>query len=57
MSNREINSLVLEKAKIAVDPGEWFGAGGEGFIRMNLACPKSIVAEAMERLKKAQDRV
>jgi cysteine-S-conjugate beta-lyase len=57
MSNKEINSLVLEKAKIAVDPGEWFGAGGEGFIRMNLACPKSIVAEAMERLKKAQDRV
>lgn len=56
MSNREINSFVLEKAKIVVDPGEWFGAGGEGFVRMNLACPRTIVAEAMERLKKAQNK-
>jgi len=55
MSNKEINSFVLEKAKITVDPGEWFGAGGEGFIRMNLACPRSVVAKAMERLRKAQD--
>jgi cysteine-S-conjugate beta-lyase len=52
MTNKEINSFVLEKSRITVDPGEWFGAGGEGFIRMNLACPKSIVAKAMERLKK-----
>ena len=54
MKNKEINSFVLEKAKIAVDPGEWFGAGGEGFVRMNFACPRSIIAEAMARLKKAQ---
>jgi cysteine-S-conjugate beta-lyase len=52
MNTKEINSFVLEKAKITVDPGEWFGAGGEGFVRMNLACPKSIVTEAMERLRK-----
>lgn len=57
MSNKEISSFVLEKAKIAVDPGEWFGAGGEGFIRMNFACPESMVDEAMERLKKAQNYV
>ena len=56
MSNKEINSFVLEKAKIAVDPGEWFGAGGEGFVRMNFACPRSIIAEAMVRFKKAQDK-
>ena len=55
MTNKEINSLVLEKAKIAVDPGEWFGAGGKGFIRMNLACPRPVVAQAMDRIKKAHD--
>jgi cystathionine beta-lyase len=55
MTNKEINSFVLEKARITVDPGEWFGAGGEGFVRMNLACPRSIVKEAMGRLKKTQD--
>jgi cystathionine beta-lyase len=53
MNNKEVDSFVLEKAKITVDPGEWFGVGGEGFVRMNLACPRSMVAEAMERLKKA----
>lgn len=57
MSNKEVNSFVLEKAKITVDPGEWFGTGGEGFVRMNLACPRSMVVEAMERLKKAQTNV
>lgn len=53
LSNESIVSLVLEKAKIAIDPGDWFGIEGEGFVRMNLACPKSTVVEAMERLKNA----
>ena len=53
LSAKEINSLILEKAKIAVDIGEWFGASGEGFARINFACPRSTVIEAMERLKNA----
>ncbi len=55
LKNEEIISLVLEKAKIAIDPGDWFGSGGEGFVRMNMACPRSIVVEAMDRLKNAID--
>jgi len=51
MESKEIYSLLLEKAKIAIDLGEWFGSGGDGFVRINLACPKSIVIIAMERLK------
>ncbi|MDD4362871.1 MAG: pyridoxal phosphate-dependent aminotransferase [Atribacterota bacterium] len=54
MINKEVNSFVLEKAKITVDPGEWFGLGGDCFVRMNLACPRSFVMEAMNRLKNAQ---
>lgn len=53
LSNKQIYSLILEKAKIAVDLGEWFGSGGEGFIRFNFACPKSTVVTAMQRLKNA----
>jgi len=30
-----------------------FGAGGEGFQRMNIGCPAAILREALERLKKA----
>jgi len=51
VESKEIYSLILEKAKIATDLGEWFGSGGDGFVRINLACPKSIVIIAMERLK------
>ncbi len=53
MSDKEIYSFVLEKAKIAVDPGEWFGSGGDGFTRFNFACPRSTVVVAMERIKNA----
>ena len=53
MKTNEIYSLILEKAKIAVDIGEWFGSGGEGFVRINFACPRSTVLVALERMKNA----
>lgn len=56
MSTKEINSFILEKAKIAVDLGEWFGSGGEGFARFNFACPRSTVIAAMNRIKDALNK-
>ena len=50
-----IHDFVLGKAKIAGDLGPWFGPGGEGFVRLNLACPRSYVEEAMSRLKAARE--
>lgn len=52
LSDREINKKILEEAKVAVDLGEWFGEEGKGFARFNLACPRTIVVEALNRLKK-----
>ena len=34
-------------------PGRIFGPGGEGFYRMNLACPKAVVEEAVRRIVEA----
>lgn len=51
----ETNAFMIEKAKIAGDFGTWFGPGGEGFVRLNLACPRSIVEQAMNQLKDAYD--
>ena len=42
-----------EKAKIALDDGHWFGQTGEGFERMNIACPRYMVEEGMKRIEKA----
>ena len=41
----------LEQAQIYVNDGATFGAGGQGHIRFNLACPASAIEAAMDRLE------
>ncbi|NMB55800.1 MAG: putative C-S lyase [Leptolinea sp.] len=43
----------LKKARIAFNNGESFGTGGKGFVRMNFGCTKTILLEALERMKNA----
>ncbi len=43
----------LEKARVALNDGRKFGPGGEGFVRLNFACPRSVLVEALERMKQA----
>ena len=49
----KIGNFVREDARVALEPGFIFGTGGDGFERMNIACPRSQLAEAMERIAKA----
>jgi cysteine-S-conjugate beta-lyase len=54
----ENDHLILEKfmqleAQLFLDEGYIFGAGGQGFERINLACPKNILEEALYRLLEA----
>lgn len=44
---------LLKDVKLAVNEGSWFGAGGEGFIRLNFGCPRSTLAEGLERIRAA----
>lgn len=53
MSAEEIERFILEKAHIATDMGRWFRDGGEGYLRFNLACPRSILDKALQQLEKA----
>ena len=43
----------LEKALLAFNPGEEFGAGGEGFVRLNFACPRSTLNQALQQMQQA----
>ncbi len=45
--------LFLKHAQVALGEGEAFGQGGEGFVRLNFGCPRSLLAEALERMKVA----
>ena len=47
----ELDRLILEKARVWLDDGPIFGPGGAGFQRINLACPRSILEKALERLE------
>ena len=43
----------LNRARVALEDGRRFGKGGEGFVRLNFGCPRAILAEALERMKRA----
>ena len=53
MTTKEIERFIIHDAHIAVDLGSWFGEGGAGFLRFNLACPRMLVERAMEQLTAA----
>jgi cystathionine beta-lyase len=43
-------TFFLEKARVAMNDGAAFGRGGEGFVRLNFGCPRSLLTEALERM-------
>ncbi|MBS4190177.1 pyridoxal phosphate-dependent aminotransferase [Bacillus sp. FJAT-49705] len=53
LDREELNQLVLEEAHIGFDDGPIFGSGGEGFMRMNFACPRSVLEKSLQQLKQA----
>jgi cystathionine beta-lyase len=48
-----LRDFMISKARIASGFGYIFGPGGSGFQRLNLACPRSVVEEAVSRLEAA----
>ena len=57
LSDKAIADLLVNKAILALDPGLKFGEEGAGFQRLNFGCPRSVLAEAVDRLKKAISEV
>lgn len=53
LDEQEIYRTVVETGKVAVDLGMWFGTGGNGFCRFNMACPRSLVEQAVHQVAAA----
>mgnify|MGYP000060384368 CR=1 FL=1 len=49
---QELEDLIVHKAKLWLDSGRIFGKCGRGFQRINVACPRSTLKEALERIAK-----
>ena len=52
-SDEQLKEKMRYEAKLWLDEGTMFGAEGSGFMRMNIAAPRSTIEEAMRRLKAA----
>jgi cystathionine beta-lyase len=51
--SEKIAATLLEREKLWVNAGIMYGAAGEGFIRMNIACPRETLKQGLERIKNA----
>lgn len=52
MNSAILEETLMEKAKVYLNAGTMYGAAGEGFMRINLACPNAVLVEALNRLNR-----
>ena len=53
LPQEDLMNFFNEEAKVVVNNGASYGQGGEGFVRLNVGCPRSIVEEAFSRIEHA----
>ncbi len=53
LSADELEQRMLNVAKVALDEGKMFGIQGQGFERVNVACPRAILTDCLKRMVKA----
>ena len=51
ISVQDLDDALVQKGKLWLSSGLTFGKGGKGFERMNTACPRSVLHNALDRLK------
>lgn len=53
LSDPQLHDFMFNQARLALNRGTSFGEGGQGFMRMNVACPRSTLEKAMRQLQEA----
>lgn len=53
MDQEALKKFFFEKAKLGLNDGTTFGRGGLGYMRLNIACPRATLEDAVERMEKA----
>jgi len=57
MQPLELRRFFIEEAKVGLNSGTDFGPGGEGFMRMNVGCPREIIVEGLRRIQRAMEKL
>ena len=53
LNQDQLNRLFVEDAHLALNDGATFGKEGEGFMRLNIACPRAVLEQALKQLEQA----
>jgi cystathionine beta-lyase len=53
MTDAQLEAFFVQEAKVGFNAGKTFGKGGSGFMRLNIASPRSVIAEALTRITNA----
>ena len=56
LCDAELEEYIVKDAKVWLDRGSMFGKQCGQYERMNIACPRSVIKEALERLLKGRKR-
>ena len=56
-SGDELGKFMTHRAHVGLCEGYWFGEQGAGFERLNVACPRSVLAQAMEQIANAAEEL
>jgi len=54
LSDAALRDFFIHQAKLGMNPGTVFGTGGSGYMRLNLASPRHVIAAALARVSQAQ---
>ncbi|NFP68686.1 PatB family C-S lyase [Clostridium sporogenes] len=57
MSNEELRGFMIHKAGLGLNEGCSFGRSLSGYMRLNAACPRSVLEQALKQLKEAIDKL
>lgn len=53
LNHEQLLDLFIDKAHLALNDGEMFGPGGEGFMRLNIGTPRAVLRQALNQLTEA----
>jgi cystathionine beta-lyase len=57
LNDEKLKKFLLKEAKVGLNDGFIFGEEGSGFVRINIACPQTILEEALKRIENAVNRL
>jgi len=57
MDNQTLSNFMKTKARVGLEDGFIFGESGGGFMRINIACPRSLLNEALQRIENAVNKL